>query len=166
MRQKTLSRLPLWLAVAAALVLAGCDEPQTKQAAPPPPKITVAKPVVKPIVEMDDFTGRFEAKEDVQVRARVAGYLEKIHFTDGALIKKGDLLFTIDQRPFQAEMDNASSSVEVAKTRRIRFGGPVRRSVGRMETCAGGWMPTITVDGKQGFYGYVHQRHGGIYRAL
>ncbi len=117
MRQKTLSRLPLWLAVAAALVLAGCDEPQTKQAAPPPPKITVAKPVVKPIVEMDDFTGRFEAKEDVQVRARVAGYLEKIHFTDGALIKKGDLLFTIDQRPFQAEMDNASSSVEVAKTR-------------------------------------------------
>lgn len=117
MRQNAFSRLPLWLALAAALVLAGCDEPQKKQAAPPLPKITVAKPVVKPIREIDDFTGRFDAKEDVQVRSRVAGYLETIHFKDGGLIKKGDLLFTIDQRPFQAELDNASSSVEVAKTR-------------------------------------------------
>ena len=117
MRQKQVSRLSLWLTLIAALVLAGCDEPQQQQSAPPLPKITVAKPVVKPIREIDDFTGRFDAKEDVQVRARVAGYLEHIHFKDGALIKKGDLLFTIDQRPFQAELDNASSSVEVAQTR-------------------------------------------------
>ena len=103
--------------VAAALVLAGCEDPKQEQSAPPPPKITAAKPVVKDILEMDDFTGRFEAKEDVQVRSRVAGYLQEVHFKDGGLVKKGDLLFTIDQRPFQAEVENAESSVEVARTR-------------------------------------------------
>ncbi|MEM7429829.1 MAG: biotin/lipoyl-binding protein, partial [Pseudomonadota bacterium] len=101
----------------AAVFLSGCEEPQPKPSAPPPPKITTAKPVVKDILEMDDFTGRFEAKEDVQVRSRVAGYLQEVHFKDGGLVQKGDLLFTIDQRPFQAEVENAESSVAVARTR-------------------------------------------------
>ena len=117
MRRQQISQFAGWAIIALALLLAGCDEPQQKQSPPPPPKITVAKPVVKKILEIDDFTGRFEAKEDVQVRSRVAGYLEKTHFKDGGLIKKGDLLFTIDRRPFQAELDNANSSVEVAQTR-------------------------------------------------
>lgn len=70
------------------------------QNAPPAPKVTVAKPVVKPIMEWDDFTGRFEAVDSVDVRARVSGYLEKIHFEEGTLVKEGDPLFTIDRRPY------------------------------------------------------------------
>ena len=115
----TLARQCGIVALAAIMIiLTGCDDPQeAQQKAPPPPKITVSKPVVKDIKEFDDFTGRFEAKEDVEVRARVSGYLDEVHFKDGALIKKGDLLFTIDRRQFQAELDNAVSSVEVATTR-------------------------------------------------
>ena len=114
----TIARLPLIAALATTMIaVTGCDDQQKSEAKPPPPKITVSKPVVKDIMEVDDFTGRFEAKEDVEIRARVSGFLDEVHFKDGALIKKGDLLFTIDQRPFQAELDNASSSVAVAKTR-------------------------------------------------
>ncbi len=109
--------VPRSLMIGALSVLAACEDPVQQVAAPPPPpKITVAKPVVKDIMEMDDFTGRFRAKEEVEIRARVSGYLEKVHFRDGALVKKGDLLFSIDARPFQAEFENASSAVEVAQT--------------------------------------------------
>ncbi|MEP4186766.1 MAG: efflux RND transporter periplasmic adaptor subunit, partial [Anderseniella sp.] len=112
------SSLPAALLFAGALLLTACDEAPKSQSAPPPaPKISVAKPVVKKITETDVFTGRFEAKEDVELRARVAGYLQEVHFTDGALVEVGDLLFTIDQKQFQAELENAQSSVEVAQSR-------------------------------------------------
>jgi multidrug efflux system membrane fusion protein len=79
-----------------------------------PPTVTAAKPVVREIVEDDEFVGRFEAVDQVAIRSRVNGYLEEIHFTDGALVKQGDLLFTIDQRPYQAAYDAAKSRVDVA----------------------------------------------------
>jgi multidrug efflux system membrane fusion protein len=90
----------------------------TTAGAPPPspPKVTVARPVVKNIVEWDDFTGRFEATDDVAIRSRVTGYLDQIHFRDGAIINKGDLLFTIDPRSFQAAADEASARLDNAKT--------------------------------------------------
>ncbi|TIU27033.1 MAG: biotin/lipoyl-binding protein, partial [Mesorhizobium sp.] len=72
---------------------------------PEPPLVTVAKPVVRDIVEDDEFVGRFEAVDDVSVRSRVAGYLDEVHFRDGAMVNKGDLLFTIDRRPYQAAYD-------------------------------------------------------------
>ena len=78
------------------------------------PTVTAAKPVVREIVEDDEFVGRFDAVDQVAVRSRVNGYLEQIHFTDGALVKQGDLLFTIDQRPYQADYDAAKSRVDVA----------------------------------------------------
>lgn len=78
------------------------------------PTVTAAKPVVRDIVEDDEFVGRFEAVDQVAVRSRVGGYLQAIHFTDGALVKQGDLLFTIDQRPFQAAHEAAKSRVDVA----------------------------------------------------
>src|ERR1700712_3080895 len=84
------------------------------QNAPPPP-VSGAKPVVKDIVERDDFIGRFEAVDTVDLRARVSGYLAQIHFADGALVKAGDLLFTIDQRPYQAALDAAVASVASAQ---------------------------------------------------
>ncbi len=108
-----LSLLPL-----CALALAACSEDDASQAqqAPPPPTVTVAKPVVREIVEDDEFIGRFEAVEAVDVRARVGGYLQDIHFTDGALVEAGQLLFTIDQRPFQLALEQAQSQLTIAET--------------------------------------------------
>lgn len=80
-----------------------------------PPPVTVAKPVVKMVVEDDSFVGRFEAKSDVTVRARISGYLQQVHFVDGALVNEGDLLFTIDQRPFQTELRQAEALTRVAQ---------------------------------------------------
>ena len=80
-----------------------------------PLPVTVAKPVVKEIVEDDEFVGRFEASAEVEIRSRVSGYLEKVHFKDGALVKKGDLLFTIDKRQFQLSVDQAKSQIDVAE---------------------------------------------------
>jgi len=80
-----------------------------------PPPVTVAKPVVRDVVDSDDFVGRFEAVDQVEIRARVGGYLQEIHFTDGALVKKGDLLFVIDQRPYSIALAEANAQLEVAK---------------------------------------------------
>jgi RND family efflux transporter MFP subunit len=80
-----------------------------------PLPVTVAKPVVKNIVEHDDFIGRFDSVDTVDLRARVSGYLDKVHFPDGAIVKKGDLLFTIDQRPYQATLNDAQASVASAQ---------------------------------------------------
>ncbi|MFP3546346.1 efflux RND transporter periplasmic adaptor subunit [Rhizobium sp. SIMBA_035] len=85
-------------------------------AAPPPPPVTVAKPVVREVVDNDEFIGRFEAVDQVSIRARVGGYLQEVHFTDGALVKKGDLLFVIDQRPFITAVNEANAALEVAKS--------------------------------------------------
>lgn len=76
-----------------------------------PPPVTVAKPLVKPIVEMDEYTGRFDAVAAVDIRARVNGYLESVLFTDGAIVKKGDPLFVIDPRPYQAALNQAQANL-------------------------------------------------------
>ena len=78
------------------------------------PVVTVAKPVVRDIVEDDEFVGRFEAVDEVDIRSRVSGYLSKVHFQDGVIVSEGDLLFTIDRRPYQAAFDAAKSRVDVA----------------------------------------------------
>ncbi|MFC3675555.1 efflux RND transporter periplasmic adaptor subunit [Ferrovibrio xuzhouensis] len=81
-----------------------------------PPPVTVAKPLVKPIVEMDEYTGRFDAVAAVDIRARVNGYLESVLFTDGAIVKKGDPLFVIDPRPYQAALNQAQASLGALQT--------------------------------------------------
>lgn len=82
----------------------------------PPPPVTVAKPVVRDVVDNDEFIGRFEPVEQVSVRSRIGGYLQEIHFSDGALVKQGDLLFVIDQRPYVTAFNEATSALEVAKS--------------------------------------------------
>ena len=79
-----------------------------------PPPVTVAKPVVKPIIEDDEFVGRFEARSEVVVRARVTGYLEEVHFQDGTLVEKGATLFTIDPRQFSTALRQAEAQIDVA----------------------------------------------------
>ncbi len=88
--------------------------PQGEQAAPagpPPPAVTVAKPLVQDLKEWSDFTGQFEARESVEIRARVSGYLESVNFTDGQLVKKGDLLFVIEPRPYEIALDSAKAQL-------------------------------------------------------
>src|SRR5258708_3163303 len=103
------------LAIALACLLAGCGEGQ-KQAGAPPPKVTVANPIKRTIVDQDEYVGRFVPVDVVEVRARVSGYLDKINFTDGQIVKQGDLLFTIDKRPFQNTLDQARANLETAKS--------------------------------------------------
>jgi RND family efflux transporter MFP subunit len=86
-------------------------------AASAPPPVTVAKPVVKDIMEWDEFIGRFEAVDQVDIRARVSGYIDKIHFKDGSIVKVGDPLFTIDQRPYRLAVEQADTAVASAQSR-------------------------------------------------
>jgi RND family efflux transporter MFP subunit len=102
-------------AVLASLSLSACGESQQKQAAPPPPAVTVAAPIKREIVDHDEYVGRFVAVNSVETRARVSGYLDKIHFTDGQVVKEGDLLFTIDKRPFQTALDQAKANLQRAR---------------------------------------------------
>jgi RND family efflux transporter MFP subunit len=98
-------------------VLAGCGESGQQQgSAPPPPTVTVANPVQRAIVDQDEYVGRFVPVNMVEVRARVSGYLDQVHFEDGQLVKQGDVLFTIDKRPFQATLDQARANLELAKS--------------------------------------------------
>jgi RND family efflux transporter MFP subunit len=99
-------------------MLTACDQ-GTSQAprASPLPSVTVAKPIVKDIVEWDEFVGRYDAVDAVDVRARVGGYLQSIHFKDGTLVNKGDLLFVIDPRPFKATVDDTAAAVTGAEAK-------------------------------------------------
>jgi RND family efflux transporter MFP subunit len=101
-------------ALAALFPLSGCGQSQ-QAAAPPPPTVTVAKPVQHAVVDQDEYVGRFVAVDSVEVRSRVSGYLSEIRFTDGQMVHKGDLLFTIDHRPFQIALDQMRANLAQAR---------------------------------------------------
>src|SRR4029077_9923119 len=105
-----------------ALALAACGDkpPQAPAAAAPP--VTVAEPVKRTVTDWDEFTGRFEAVQEVQVRARVGGFVTSVEFRDGAIVRTGDLLYVIDSRPFEAvpkpadgQLADARAKAELAK---------------------------------------------------
>jgi RND family efflux transporter MFP subunit len=102
--------------VALATLVAGCGQGQNQGGAPPPPAVTVAKPVKRTVFDFDEYVGRFVAVNSVEVRARVSGYLEGVHFKDGQVVTQGDLLFTIDKRPFQYTLDQARANLATAKS--------------------------------------------------
>ncbi len=105
---------PPVLAASFFVAFMQCADAQAPQQGP---RVTVALPVVKDIVEQDEFIGRFQAIDEVDIRSRVSGYLEKVHFVDGSLIKTGDLLFTIDQRPYQNALAQAEAAVTSSQVR-------------------------------------------------
>jgi multidrug efflux system membrane fusion protein len=114
LRPRPLARLAA-LAAAGALLAAcggGGAPPQM-----PPSEVNVATVVAKRVAQWDEFTGRIEAVESVEIRPRVAGYLAGVHFEDGAIVKRGDLLFTIDDREYRAAADSAQAAVASAATR-------------------------------------------------
>jgi RND family efflux transporter MFP subunit len=104
-------------AIALMLALAACGQNPQQGAAggPPAPAVTVAKPIERGVVDYDEYVGRFVAIDSVEIRARVSGYLEKVHFRDGQMVKEGDLLFTIDKRPFQNALDQARANLAQAR---------------------------------------------------
>src|SRR6266487_1063589 len=110
------------LIVLLALTLSGCGEKPPQPAASGAPPVTVAQPTKRTVTDWDEFTGRFEAVEEVQVRARVGGFVTSVEFRDGAIVHTGDLLYVIDARPFEAvalqsdgQLSDARAKAELAK---------------------------------------------------
>jgi multidrug efflux system membrane fusion protein len=110
------------LMVLLAVTLSGCGDKPPAQAAAAPLPVTVAQPAKRTVTDWDEFTGRFEAVEEVQVRARVGGFVNSVEFLDGAIVRAGDLLYVIDSRPFEAvalqadgQLSDARAKAELAK---------------------------------------------------
>jgi multidrug efflux system membrane fusion protein len=116
MKFVTTARLAVLPATAVLLVtLAGCDRGGQQHAAFPPPTVTVAKPAQRTVVDYDEYVGRFVAVDSVEIRSRLSGYLSAIHFTDGQMVKKGDLLFIIDRRPFEIALEQMRANLAQAR---------------------------------------------------
>jgi len=113
---KSLRLTPL-VALGAALLLAGCDEKTKQASAPPALPVTVAHPTQRTVTDWDEFTGRFNAVEQVDVRARVTGFVMSVDFKDGVIVKKGDLLYTIDPRQYEAAAEQAQGQLDDAKAK-------------------------------------------------
>lgn len=116
--------IPVWPALAhtgllvlLGLALAGCSQSGANPQMPPPPQVNVSAVVQKDVVLWDEFTGRIEAVDKVEVRPRVAGYLEKVNFDEGRDVKKGDVLFEIDAREYRAAHARAVAEVDRARSR-------------------------------------------------
>ncbi len=106
------------IAIAAIPIVAACDKPPEKaRAAAPPPPVTVANPVAKQVTEWDEFTGRFEASKQVEIRSRVSGLLELVNFRDGEFVKKGVLLYVLDRRPFEVTVEQVKAQIEEARAK-------------------------------------------------
>src|SRR5262245_10295274 len=104
------------LPLAAVIVLAtGCAQTSAQHAAPPPPQVTVASVIERDVTEWDEFTGRLQAVDSVEVRPRVSGLVSAVRFDEGAIVRRGDLLFQIDPRPFQAEVDRLRAELTRAR---------------------------------------------------
>ncbi len=104
------------LIILLAVTLSGCgDKPQPQAVAAPP--VTVAQPIKRTVTDWDEFTGRFEAVEEVQVRARVGGFVTSVEFRDGAFVNTGDLLYVIDARPFEAVAEQADGQLSDARAK-------------------------------------------------
>ncbi len=113
-------RLQFILLACISIVISSCDS-QTHsdaQSAPPPPHVKITQPLAQEVTEWDEYTGRIEAVSSVDIRARVSGYLEKVNFKAGARVKKGELLFEIDPKPFIAQLQYAQAELESAKVKR------------------------------------------------
>ncbi|EJL05683.1 MULTISPECIES: multidrug efflux RND transporter periplasmic adaptor subunit MexE [Pseudomonas] len=125
--EHSLSKLRFPLALLAVLVMSACGKTPDTAASMPPAKVSVAKVLEQPVNEWDEFTGRLEAPETVEIRPRVSGQIDEVAFTEGALVKKGDLLFQIDPRPFQAEVRRLEAQLAQARATATRSENEAQR---------------------------------------
>src|SRR3546814_1774516 len=116
------------LVAVAVLFTAACGKaPEATPSGMPPPAVSVAEVIEQPVNEWDEFTGRLEAPESVEIRPRVSGFIDKVEFHEGSLVKKGDLLFQIDPRPFQAEVTRLEAQRQQARANQARTLSEARR---------------------------------------
>jgi len=108
-------RVLIFAVVSGALVLASCGRPPGGGVASPP-EVTAAKVIVKRLHDWDEFTGRFQAVDTVEVRPRVSGYIDRAAFTEGKMVNEGDLLFLIDPCPYQVEYQRAKAALMFARS--------------------------------------------------
>jgi membrane fusion protein, multidrug efflux system len=119
------------LFMAGVLSLLGFRAPALAQGGPPPaPAVIVAAPVSKKVIQWDEYTGRFEAAAQVEIRARVSGFIDQVHFRDGQIVKQGDLLFTIDRRPYELAAEAAQAEVARARAQVSLADNEVERAEG------------------------------------
>jgi multidrug efflux system membrane fusion protein len=121
-----------WLVLPSVVLLtiaaSACTDTAAQPGPPPPPQITVAAAIDREITEWDEFTGRLEAIDSVEIRPRVSGYIAAIAFREGAIVRRGDLLFQIDPRPFQAEVDRLRAELTRARATVQRAGSELQRA--------------------------------------
>jgi multidrug efflux system membrane fusion protein len=110
-----ISALPLLAAAGIAVAILALGDPVEAQGAPPAIPVTVAYPIPRTVTQWDEYSGRFVAMESVEVRPRVSGFIDKVDFRDGQMVRAGDLLFTIDKRPFEIAVEAARA--EIARAR-------------------------------------------------
>ncbi|WP_339523996.1 multidrug efflux RND transporter periplasmic adaptor subunit MexE [Pseudomonas sp. EA_35y_Pfl2_R111] len=120
MEQSTKNFWHFPLALAALLVLSACGKAPESAQQMPAAQVSVAEVIEQPINEWDEFTGRLEAPESVDIRPRVSGFVDRVAFNEGSLVKKGDLLFQIDPRPFQAEVKRLEAQLQQARASQVR----------------------------------------------
>ena len=117
-------------------LLAGCGQSPQPPAAAAPPPVTVAQPVKRTVTDWDEFTGRFEAIEEVQVRARVGGFVTNVEFKDGDMVHAGDLLYIIDPRPFEAVATQADGQLADARAKTELAKRDLERGLNLVQTSA------------------------------
>ncbi len=117
MNGSVLKLLQVNLIICISIGITSCDSQSHSDSPALPPHVKIAQPLSQEVTEWDEYTGRIEAVSSVDIRARVSGYLEKVNFKAGAKVKKGDLLFEIDPKPFTAQLQYAVSELERAKAK-------------------------------------------------
>jgi len=134
MKVWTLSVVGLSIAAAASLSACKTSEAKSAAAAPPAPEVSVAEIVARDVTQWDEFTGRVEAVESVDVRPRVSGYIEQVNFAEGKEVHKGDVLFVIDQRPYRAELARAEAELAALRDERDVIRTRVSEMLQQLET--------------------------------
>ena len=135
--------------VVAAGSLSGCGG-ESDGVGPPmgPPTVTAAQPLRKQIVEWDAYTGRLQAVDSVEIQAKVSGYLDQIHFIDGQLVNEGDLLFTIQQRPFLSEVQRAEAALSEAEANKKRAEAGVREATAALDQAKAAYVLAEVREGR------------------
>lgn len=135
MYRSSSSRAPRWALLVCAAA-GGCHKAEVSAPPPEPPMVTIAVPAETPVTDNIDYTGRTDAVESVDIRARVHGYLDQINFKAGAEVKKDDLLFVIDERPYKAELDRVEGQIKLGEAKHKYAVAEVKRNEPLVKTGA------------------------------